>query len=108
MPDLGRCFAKIFFKLYPTKQRSPKECPNREGHKLRSLFALLTFGHGFFFLLSLAFIGFWPMMEDLIYSCFVYSIYLTLSRVSIIIYMILLLLGIVSGLWDIMNLVETW
>ena len=99
------CTRKVFFKFYPSEKRTPK---NEFGDKLRRTFAILIFGHFVFYMISLAYIGFTPMFENLILGLFCYSTYLTLAKKAIIVYMILLVLAILKGLFDIFSLVGTW
>ena len=58
-------------------------------------------------MVSLAFIGFWPMVSDLLYGLFAYSIYLTLHKFSIMLYIISLGFGVLYGLWNIFPFEET-
>jgi hypothetical protein len=48
-------------------------------------------GHFFFFLLSLMYIGFVPMLQNILLLLWGYSVYLTLREWAIIIYIILII-----------------
>ena len=99
------CTRKVFFKFYPSERRTPK---NEFGDRLRRTFAILIFGHFIFYMISLAYIGFVPMFENLILGLFCYSTYLTLAKKAVIAYMVILVLAILKGFFDIFTLVDTW
>ena len=99
------CSRRLFFKFYPSEPRKHKG--TGEGHTLRRTIAVCLVFHMIFFLLSLAFIGFWPMLSDLLYSCLVYSIYLTLSKWAITFYEITLVGGIIYGILSLFPFTQT-
>jgi len=66
---------RIFFAMYPTEKRQPK---NEFGRALRRTILICVIFHAIYFTISLAFIGFLPMIADLFLGCYAYSVYLTL------------------------------
>ena len=53
------------------------------------LFGLIVFGHSVFFIVSLAFIGFWPMISDLILALWAYAVYLTVREWAVVLYCVM-------------------
>lgn len=91
--DLPR---KLFFKIWPSQ---PKRAITAESKSMRRMLLICLLVHILYFLVSLAYLGFKPMLADLGYSLFVYSVYLTLYRPMIMLYMVVLFAGIGLGLW---------
>jgi len=87
---------KIFFKVWPSQ---PKRAITPESKNMRCALLICLVVHFLYFLVSLGYLGFKPMLADLGYALFVYSTYLTLYRPMIILYMVTLLVGIGLGFW---------
>ena len=68
-----------------------KRARTHEGDKLRWYVGATVFGHCIFFFVSLAIIGFIPMIENLLFAAWIYSVYLTLREWLLILYMIALI-----------------
>jgi hypothetical protein len=67
---------------------------------MRSMLVLSICFHLVFFLISLARLGFLPMLEDLIMAAIAFSCYLTLYIQSIRIYMTTIMLSLVVGAFE--------
>ena len=67
-----------------------KRARTHEGDKLRWYLGATVIGHILFFFISLAIIGFVPMIENLLFSAWVYSLYLTLREWLLLVYIITL------------------
>jgi len=87
--------ANLFNVFYPPRKRVSY---TPEGDRMRCVLLLCLITHICFFLISLTFIGFKPMIADLLYASLVYSVYLTLSVFMTFIYLIALGAGVVVGL----------
>ena len=75
---------KLFMYFFPGKQKKAKTHP---GEKLRFYIGATVIGHMIFFFISLAIVGFIPMIQNLFFAAWTYSIYLTLYEFSLIAYM---------------------
>ena len=92
--------AKAFNTLYPSK---PLQANNPLALKMRSRMAYATFFHAIFFVLSLSFVGFLPMLEDMFLACMAYSGYLTIKDWVIAGYLVFIVLFIIYGIfWEAM------
>ena len=81
-------FARLFFRIYPSTK---KEARNSDAVWLRKMCFLACFIHGSLALLSMALIGFWPMLFNLLQLFWIYSCYLTLREREVAFYLVLLL-----------------
>ena len=89
---------KCFFRLYPNK---PKPAETAQGLHLRRVLKWLTVCHIISFLVSLTVIGFFSMLSEIGYSAWAYSCFLTLREWQVILYLLLLLIGIINGFFNI-------
>ena len=96
---MGSSFLAIAFNtLHPSK---PLQANNQLALKMRSRMAYATALHLIFFILSLSFVGFLPMIEDLLLACIAYSGYLTIKDWVIAGYLVFIVLFIIYGLfWE--------
>ena len=72
---LRKCFISLFNKAYPSQVKATF---NTEGEWLRRLLLISTILHVFFFVFSLAIVGFKTMLDNLLLACWSLSIYYTL------------------------------
>ena len=89
--------ARIFWNLYPPR---PRKAHTPEAVCMRRILLCCLVAHVFFWFISLCFIGFLPMLSDLCFAFYVYSIYLTLYPKMTLLYVVLLALGAVYGFVD--------
>jgi uncharacterized membrane protein len=92
-----KTFARWFYRLYP---REAKYSDNQEGDWLRRNFAIITFLHAVFFVVSIVYIGFESMISEIFFGCFAYSCYLTLKQPFIMLYLTLLFAAFLHGLYE--------
>ena len=85
---------RVFFYLYPS---TVKKAWNPKALTLRTVLAYAIAFHLLFFIASLAFLGFGPMMEDLALAAIAFSSYLTLYDWIVSLYMIALSGSVVFG-----------
>jgi len=88
---------RVFFRLYPNK---PKEADTYEGDDLRFVLKVCCILHGLFFLASIVAIGFISMLQDIFYSCWTYSAFLTLKEWQVILYIVTLFFGSCHGIFN--------
>ena len=100
-PPTGCCYIcylvgqKLFTFFFPGRMKKTK---TNQGAHLRWLMGATVFGHCMFFFISLAIIGFVPMIENLMFAAWTYSIYLTLREWLLITYMIALLVAMYENI----------
>ena len=94
-----RMWRKLFVHMYPKKM---KRTYTKQGRWLRQVIALCCGLHCVFFIITLAFVGFPPMIINLFLAAWSYSIYLTLREWTTVVYFFLLVLSISAGITDIM------
>ena len=87
---MGNCCGcnALFFKFYPSIK---KEARNEESLWLRKMCLIATVIHFSLSILSLALIGFGPMIFNLLQTCWIYSCYLTLREREVAVYLFILL-----------------
>jgi len=85
---------QVFFYLYPTNKN---KAWNPKAKTMREVFQWAIGFHLIFFVASLAFLGFGPMVEDLTLAAIAFSSYLTLYDWVISFYMIALSGSLLSG-----------
>ena len=78
-----------------------KKTRNDHSDWLRAYLGWSLVLHIIFFILSLVFVGFWPMIMNLLLATYCYSCYLTLRVVQIVPYFIFLILAIACAFDDI-------
>jgi len=84
-----RTFKKCFKRFYPMK---PARCLTEQATWLQKLMKIAIALHTFFFVFSLALVGFKSMLFNLMLTCWAYSCYLTLSAMSCLLYLVSLIL----------------
>ncbi len=88
------CGARLFFSLYPSKRKEIPE-DNVDGHTLRVMLLIATIAHSLLAFFCLAFVGFWPMIINVIQAAWAYSCYLTMREREIVLYLFLLCVQII-------------
>ena len=91
-----RVFRKLFQSLYPINQKSAM---TSQGKWLRRCIGIAVFLHCFFFIFSLALVGFPSMIINLILASWSYSVFLTLNEWKVLMYIFFLGLSTFSGLF---------
>ena len=92
---MGNWGARVFFYLYPTnKKELPEE--NKAGHWMRCVMMICVFVHFSLAFFCLAFVGFWPMIINLLQSANAYSAYLTMRERAIVFYLVLVCVQVVT------------
>ena len=86
---MGNCGSSIFFKLYPSIKKSDKGI--EEAAWLRKMCIVATFVHFSLSIMSLALVGFTPMIFNFLQTCWIYSCYLTLREREVMFYLFILL-----------------
>ena len=88
------CGEKLFFYLYPSDR---KEIPdeNKPGLWLRCMLLIAVVVHMGLSFFSLAIVGFYPLVINLIQASWSYSCQLTMRERQIVIYLVLLLVQMV-------------
>ena len=81
------CMNRFFFKLYPARK---KETRNEASRCLRNVLLIATLLHFTLVLLSLALIGFKPMIFNLAQVMICYSCYLTIREREVVFYLLVL------------------
>ena len=92
---LFRAFRKLFIYLYPAQN---KNTYTKEGDSLRCQILAALVLHTIFAIISLAFIGFEPMIVNMWLMILCYSCYITIRDCTIVLYLICLCLAISGGL----------
>ena len=92
--------ARIFFRLYPAALK-PANTP--EGLHLRKVVKWMLICHILFTFASFAFAIIFATMTGIIYSVWVYSVYLTLREWQVILYLLTLIFGIIYGIFNIFD-----
>lgn len=90
-----KCFKKIFTKLYPYNS---VETFTGWGKVLKKYLFAATISHTAFIAISLALIGFEPMIYNMWLACLAYSCFLTLNNCTILTYVIFLIMAISGGI----------
>ena len=92
---MSDCGARVFFYLYPSKR---KEIPegNDDGEYLRVMLLIAIILHSGLAFFCLAFVGFWPMLINVIQAAFAYSCYLTMREREVVFYLFLLIVQVVT------------
>ena len=93
-------FRRIFFRLFPNH---PKPADTPQGLHLRRVLKYLVTLHILFFFVSLTVIGFLPMISELGLSTWSYSCFLTLREWQVIIYLLLLVVSVVNGIFNVFD-----
>ena len=91
-----KVFRKIFKNLYPINQ---KTAWTSQGKWLRRCIGIACFLHCFFFIFSLALVGFPSMIINLILASWSYSVFLTLNEWKVALYLFFLGASTFSGLF---------
>ena len=91
----GACLRKMFVYLYP---KYNKWTYTHEGEYLRRWVLVSLILHVIFFAVSLAFIGFEPMIANLWLAILQYSNYITLRECTIVLYEVAILFAVSGGL----------
>lgn len=91
-----QCLKFLFKKMYPAGM---KKARNDQSLFLRKSLKCATCAHIFFFIFSLAIVGFKPMIVNLALACWAYSCYLTFYKPSCILYIIFLFCATSSGVF---------
>ena len=86
---------KMFIYLYP---KYNKWTYTKEGEYLRRWILISLILHIVFFAVSLAFIGFEPMMANLWLAIMQYSNYVTLRECTIVLYLLMIIVAVSGGL----------
>ena len=86
----------LFLWMFPVVKR---RAYTRTGRRLRSFFGWVCVGHAFFFVFSLAIIGFFPMIENLILGFYTYSMYLTIRQCASWLYILLVFGAFCLDIW---------
>ena len=94
-------FNRCFFKLYPAKK---KDTTNEVSYWLRMMLLVASILHFTLTMLSLALIGFKPMVFNLIQVMWSYSCYLTLREREVVVYLLILVAQISYCLTRILGL----
>ena len=92
---MSDCGARVFFYLYPSKAKTIPE-GNEAGEYLRIMLLIALALHAGLAFFCLAFVGFWPMLINVIQAAFAYSCYLTMREKEIIFYLFLLLVQVAT------------
>ena len=90
-----RVFRKIFKTLYPI---NAKTAWTSQGKWLRTCIGVAVFLHCFFFIFSLALVGFPSMIINLMLASWSYSVYLTLNEWKVCLYFFFLMSSTFTGL----------
>eukprot|EP00347_Sterkiella_histriomuscorum_P008650 403344285 len=91
---------RIFFRLYPNQ---PKYADTEEGDRLRNILKICCIFHIVFFMASLTAIGFYSMIQEILYAAWTYSAYLTLKEYQTVIYIVTLFMGIAYGFFNLFS-----
>ena len=91
---------KFFSWLYPRRARKTR---NNHSDWLRAYIGWSLVLHMFFFVISLIFVGFWPMIMNLLLATWAYSCYLTLRTSQIFFYICFLISAIFCVFDDLWN-----
>ena len=91
------CFKRMFKTLYPIKM---KEAKTPAGVSIRFLLRLVCVMHCLFFSFSLAFVGFRPMIVNLLMAAWSYSAFLTLRQWTIVLHLLFLCIATCGGFRD--------
>ena len=93
------CFKRLFKLMYPIKM---KEAKTPAGQYIRFLLRLACVMHCLFFSFSLAFVGFRPMIVNLLMAAWSYSAFLTLRQWVIVFHLIFLCIATCGGFRDLL------
>ena len=101
--NMARCrpCRRLFFYLYPS---NGKPTPTPEGEWMRRVILFCLIGHIVFFIVSLCLIGFIPMMNEVMFICWSYAVYLCLREWEILLYMFALVMSIIYGVYNMVGL----